>query len=123
MIYVQYTNPASYPPLEHSSLILATSGWKVVFLGTGARGAGKLEFSAHPNIQVKRWRFVEGGVLQKIHYILFGLWCCGYALMWRPNWIYASDPLICPIALVIQRITGAKLVYHEHDSPDSEDRG
>ena len=36
--------------------------------------------------------------------------------------IYASDPLICPIALFIQRFTGVKLVYHEHDSPDSEDK-
>jgi len=94
-----------------------------VFLGTGARGAGNLEFPAHPNIQVKRWRFVEGGALQKIHYILFGLWCLGYALIWRPKLIYASDPLICPIALFIQRITGVKLVYHEHDSPGVVDRG
>jgi len=109
--------------LEHSSRILAKAKWKVVFLGTRAKGAGLLEFPSHPNIRVKRWRFVEGGVLQKIHYILFGLWCFGYALIWRPNWIYSSDPLICPIALVIQRITGAKLAYHEHDSPDSEDSG
>ena len=36
--------------------------------------------------------------------------------------IHASDPLICPIALFIQRFTGVKLVYHEHDSPDSEEK-
>ena len=92
-----------------------------MFLGTGARGAGNLEFPVHPKIRVKRWRFVEGGVLQKIHYVLFGLWCFGYALMWRPKWVYASDLLICPIALFIQRITGVRLVYHEHDSPGPED--
>ena len=95
----------------------------MVFLGTGARGAGNLEFPAHPNIQVKRLRFVEGGVLQKIHYILFGLWCFGYALIWRPKWIYASDLLICPIVLVMQKVLGVKVVYHEHDSPNTEDTG
>jgi hypothetical protein len=27
VLYLQYTNPAGYPPLEHSSGILADSGW------------------------------------------------------------------------------------------------
>ena len=50
MVYVQYTNPAGYPPLEHSSQILAGAGWKVLFLGTGAAGgADGLRFSAHPS--------------------------------------------------------------------------
>jgi glycosyltransferase involved in cell wall biosynthesis len=36
----------------------------------------------------------------------------------RPNWIYASDPLSCPIALVL-RLLGWRVIYHEHDSPSS----
>jgi hypothetical protein len=90
-----------------------------MFLGTGARGAGKLEFPHHSRIQVIRWPFVESGLLQKAHYLAFGIWCLLFVLIWRPNWIYASDPLICPIALAIKRITGVKMVYHEHDSPNS----
>ena len=31
VVYVQYTNPAAYPPLEHSSRILADAGWQVLF--------------------------------------------------------------------------------------------
>lgn len=36
ILYIQYTNPAGYPPLEHSSRILAQADWEVLFLGTGA---------------------------------------------------------------------------------------
>ena len=119
VLYLQYTNPGAYPPLEHSSRILAEAGWEVIFLGTGARGAGNLEFPKHPRIKVIRWPFVEGGLLQKAHYLAFGIWCLLFAVIWRPDWIYASDPLICPIALAIKKIMGVKMVYHEHDSPSS----
>jgi hypothetical protein len=33
ILYLQYTNPAAYPPLEHNSRILANEGWQVLFLG------------------------------------------------------------------------------------------
>ena len=119
ILYLQYTNPGGYPPLEHSSRILAEDGWKVIFLGTGAKGAGNLEFAENPRIRVIRWPFVESGLLQKAHYLAFGFWCLIFASIWRPDWVYASDPLICPIALAIKKITGVKMVYHEHDSPNS----
>jgi MFS family permease len=32
VLYIQYTNPAGYPPLQHSSRILASAGWQVLFL-------------------------------------------------------------------------------------------
>ena len=105
--------------MEHSSRILAEDGWRVIFLGTGAKGAGNLEFAENPRIRVIRWPFVESGLLQKAHYLAFGFWCLIFASIWRPDWVYASDPLICPIALAIKKITGVKMVYHEHDSPNS----
>ena len=119
ILYIQYTNPGGYPPLEHSSRILANEGWKVIFLGTGAKGAENLTFQEHSSVKVIRWAFVNGGLLQKAHYLAFGIWCLLFVLLWRPDWVYASDPLICPIALAIKKITGIKTIYHEHDSPNS----
>jgi hypothetical protein len=52
ILYIQYTNPAGYPPLEHSSRILAKEGWEALFLGTGVSGAGALTFPPHPHITV-----------------------------------------------------------------------
>ena len=117
ILYIQYTNPAGYPPLEHSSRILANQGWKVLFLGTGAFGANALRFPEHPNITVRQLAFCPAGWKQKLHYLWFCLWVTGWTLRWRPNWIYASDTLVCPLAWLLSYLPGVKLIYHEHDSP------
>ena len=118
IVYVQYTNPAGYPPLEHSSQILAGAGWKVLFLGTGASGeANALRFPAHSSIVVKQLPFCPAGFRQKIHYFIFGLWVLAWVLAWRPRWVYASDARSCPVALALGCIPGLRIIYHEHDSP------
>jgi len=122
MLYVQYTNPAGYPPLEHSSRILAREGWQVLFLGTGALGADALRFSPHERIEVRRMAFSRAGWRQKLHYVRFCLWVLFWTLRLRPQWIYASDPLSCPIAIVLSFFRRVKVLYHEHDSPQPEVR-
>jgi len=119
ILYVQYTNPAGYPPLEHSSRILADRGWRVLFLGTGAHGADALQFPPHPNIEVRRWKFVRAGLWQKLHFLAFNDWALITALRWKPKWIYASDLFSCPVALLLKRI-GFRVLYHEHDSPGTD---
>jgi glycosyltransferase involved in cell wall biosynthesis len=119
ILYLQYANPPCYPPLEHSSRILADSGWQVVFLGIGAWGAGadSLQFPQHVNIWVRRLAFCRAGWLQKLHYAAFCLWVCAWVLAWRPDWVYVSDHLACPAAFLLTWNSGLRLVYHEHDSP------
>lgn len=120
ILYLQYTNPGGYPPLEHSSRILADAGWQVLFLGTGAVGASGLRFPSHERITVRQWEFQPAGWRQKLHYVWFCLWCFGWALRWRPSWIYASDMLSCVPVLLVSRILHVPVVYHEHDSPSHE---
>lgn len=84
ILYIQYTNPAGYPPLEHSSRILADDGWQVLFLGTGALGADRLRFAPHPNIHVRCLGFRNPGWLQKVQYLYFCVWVLGWTLLWRP---------------------------------------
>jgi glycosyltransferase involved in cell wall biosynthesis len=116
--YVQYTNPAGYPPLEHSSRILAGRGWHVLFLGTGAAGAAdKFEFPPHPRIRVRRLRFIEPGWRQKGHFVWFHLWVLFWVLARRPRWIYASDLMACPIGWLSTFLPRTRVLYHEHDSP------
>jgi glycosyltransferase involved in cell wall biosynthesis len=123
ILHIQYTNPAAYPPLEHSSRILAREGWQVLFLGTGAFGADALSFPTHERIEVRRIRFSPGGWRQKLHYMRFCLWVLFWTLRWKPRWIYASDPLACPIALVLSYFPRFKILYHEHDSPQPDVSG
>jgi glycosyltransferase involved in cell wall biosynthesis len=123
ILYIQYTNPAGYPPLEHSSRILADDGWQVLFLGTGALGANALRFPPHPNIRVNCLDFHPPGWRQKLHYFYFCAWVLGWTLRWRPSWIYASDPLVCPAALALCTLPWLRVLYHEHDSPDGPAAG
>jgi glycosyltransferase involved in cell wall biosynthesis len=117
IVYLQYTNPAGYPPLEHSSRILADSGWDVLFLGNAADGAHSLAIPPHPAISVRRFPAYRRGLVQRANYLAFVAWALSQCLRRRPRWVYASDPLSCLAALAVRSTTGCKTIYHEHDSP------
>jgi len=117
VMYVQYTNPAGYPPLEHSAMQLASRGWEVRFAGIAGRGAAAMEFPPFPRIQVWKRRWHSPGVLQKLHYLTFTWWCVLKAWRFKPGWVYCSDPLSALPGLWVRHLTGARLIYHEHDSP------
>lgn len=120
ILYIQYTNPAAFPPLEHSSQILANDGWSVLFLGIGAMGgADALRFAQHERVDVRQMAFCKRGLMQKLHYVRFTLWTLAWAIWWRPEWLYASDLLSCPAARLINLLLGVKVIYHEHDSPEA----
>lgn len=120
LVYIAYTNPACYPPLQHSSRIFANTGMKVLFLGTGSGGqSNSFEFPYHENITVKRWNFCKPGWKQKVHYGAFCIWASFTAWWSGAKWVYASDIFACPAALIAQSVFGIKIVYHEHDSPNT----
>ena len=119
ILFIQYTNPAAYPPLEHSSRILADKGWRALFLGTGSFGADSLCFKPHDRIEVRQMPFAPAGWRQKLHYARFLLWALWWTLRWKPDWTYASDLLSSPVAVVLSLLPGVRVIYHEHDSPAS----
>jgi glycosyltransferase involved in cell wall biosynthesis len=116
ILYVQFTDPAEYPPLEHSSQIFAEKGWEVLLLGMES-GNTSFRLPAHAGIRVKRVKLAKGGWWQKLQYLFFFVWTLYWTWWWKPQWVYASDPLSCPVAWLVQKLTGARVVYHEHDSP------
>lgn len=116
-LYLQYANPALYPPLEHSSRLLAERGWQALFLGIGAFGdADDIHFPAHRGIRVLRLPYCRPGWRQKLHYALFCMWAAVWFIRWRPDWVYASDLYACLPALALSFLGGSRVVYHEHDS-------
>ena len=117
ILYIQYNKPAAFPPLEHSSLILADHGWEVLFLGICLTDVDDLAFPHHERIRVKLLPACCKGWRQKLHFLFFCAWACWWALSWRPSWIYASDYLSTPAALIIKKLIGRRVLYHEHDWP------
>lgn len=117
ILYVQYTNPAGYPPLINSAALLAEAGWQVRVLGIDAYGTRDFAFASHPAIDVRRLRSARRGWRQKLHYAGFLGWSWLHALRWRPDWIYVSDPLASPLGLLAAALPGVRVLYHEHDHP------
>jgi glycosyltransferase involved in cell wall biosynthesis len=60
-----------------------------------------------------------GTKLSYIQYLIWALWVC---LNVKPDWIYASDFFSCGPALIARFITGARILYHEHDSPSDDQK-
>jgi glycosyltransferase involved in cell wall biosynthesis len=117
ILYVQYTNPAGYPPLEHSSQILAENGWDVLFLGAVVAGTESFVFPQRPRIAVRQLKLRPTGWRQKLHYLRFCAWCLTWMVRFRPDWVYISDLLACP-AGVLASVLRVPVVLHEHDSPE-----
>ncbi|MBV8713459.1 MAG: glycosyltransferase [Chloroflexi bacterium] len=117
VLYVQYTSPSAYPPLEHGSQLLAEAGWDVLFLGTSKVGDPALHWSARQGIHVRELPPAGSGWLRRLHYGWFAAWVLAWTLRWRPRCVYASDLLACPIVLALSYVPGLLVVYHEHDTP------
>jgi glycosyltransferase involved in cell wall biosynthesis len=115
--YIQYTNPAAYPPLEHSSRILADNGWWVLFLGVNMENVGALRFPPHANVVVRLLSLSRPGWRQKLHYTGYVIWVVVQTLVSRCSWVYASDRFACPPGLLLSFVPGIRVLYHEHDSP------
>ncbi len=117
---MQYTDPAGYPPIQHSMAMLEQEGWAAVSVGTRITVTSDLRLPPQRNVKAYLMRAVPSGrIAQKIHYMGF----CGFvafvALRWRPDVIYVSDMIATPAGLLAHRLSRSTLVYHEHDSPNA----
>jgi glycosyltransferase involved in cell wall biosynthesis len=116
-MYVQYMNPAAYPPLINGMRLLAEAGCEVLVLGATRRG-DPLALVPQKRIQARMLRMAAPGWRQRVRYAGFVLWALLWFCRWRPEWVYVSDPPSTPLALLLSLLPGtARIIYHEHDSP------
>jgi glycosyltransferase involved in cell wall biosynthesis len=95
---------------------MADAGWRVTFLS--APIAGKLlAMPDHPRIEVVRVPERPSHVIGRPAYARYLFEAARLAAQARPNLVYASDPIGAPAALLAGAVSGAQLIYHEHDSP------
>jgi len=123
ILYLQYTNPANYPALEHGGLILSRDGWKVGYFGIQSEGESNNLTFPEPLAQSQTlWKHSAPGLRQKLHFAAFTLAALWRALRQRPDWVYCSDLMSCPAAWLIGCLTRCKVLYHEHDSPETRNQ-
>jgi glycosyltransferase involved in cell wall biosynthesis len=116
VLFVQATNPGAYPPLIHASTLMADAGWEVTLLSAPIAG-NRLAMPSHPRVTVRAVRIRPSHVMSNVNYSIYAAAAAGLALRLRPDVVYASDPLGAGPGLLAARLAGARLIYHEHDSP------
>ena len=116
VLFVQATEPAGYPPLIHAATLMAEAGWEVTFLSAPIAG-NRLQLPPHPRISLRATAPRPSHVMGKAAYLRYVAAAARLALGLRPAVVYASDPLGAWPGTLAARLAGARLVYHEHDSP------
>lgn len=117
ILYTQFTNPAGYPPLVHSAHLLAQAGWQVTCLGIAYPETAPLRMPAHPNLVFKLLPTGASGKGSVSLFLRYALWVWETMVRLRPDWIYASDLLVTPLALTLSYLPFLRVLYHEHDTP------
>lgn len=118
IVYIQYTDPAAYPPLIQSSRILIQAGWSVTFIGIKQRDYKELDLDRRYAFNEHYLFEVQPGIRQKLHYAWFIVWSIGWVLRSRATHVYLSQPMAVPVGWVINHLLNLNMIYHEHDSPE-----
>ena len=114
---MQAADAAAYPPIIHAASLMAEAGWRVCVLSAPIAGTG-LEFPRHPGIDVRLTATRPSHVMTRAAYAAYAAATARLAIRLRPDVVYASDPLGAGPGLLAARLSGARLVYHEHDTPN-----
>src|ERR1700676_5199008 len=88
VLFIQATEPASYPPLIHASSLMAEAGWEVIFLSAPIEG-NRLELPRHPRIAVRAIPPRPSHVMRKATYARYAVAGARLALKLRPDVVYA----------------------------------
>ena len=120
IFYIQYTNPAYYPPLENSAKIFSEQEYQVFFLGTQSVSANDLIAKSRKNVTVRLLPYCPPGFFQKIHFLYFCFTAFWQAVFLRPRWIYFSDFMSTPAGVLLSLFMRKRIIYHEHDSPPAQ---
>jgi glycosyltransferase involved in cell wall biosynthesis len=115
-LFLQATEPGSYPPLVHASVLMAEAGWEVTFLASPMAGID-LQLPRHPRISRRAIAMRPSHVMRRSDYARYLAAAARLSLQLRPDIVYASDPLGAAPGLLAAKLASARLVYHEHDSP------
>jgi glycosyltransferase involved in cell wall biosynthesis len=98
---------------------MADAGWDVTFLSAPIDGM-QLELPYHPHIDRIDVPPRPSHVMTKRAYFAYCARAVALSKRLKPSVVYASDPLGAFLGIMAARSVGARLIYHEHDSPNSQ---
>lgn len=117
ILYLQFTNPALYPPVQHSSYILKRNNWSIRSLGIKSSNLANFEGSSSQNISYLNAVSKHKNDSMKLLYFRYFFWCLWNLVSWRPLVVYVSDYYAAPMGYFAATLFRKKTIYHEHDYP------
>lgn len=120
ILYLQRSNPGAYPPIVHSTRILADAGWEVIHLGLEMPHLQNLRLTEHPNVkhfEIPLSNTTYGRAFRDIQFLTQAF---RTIYQQRPAFLYVSDGAITPVAMVLHKLVKIPMIYHEHDSPEGD---
>lgn len=117
-LFIQCTNAGHYPPILNAAALLADEGWRVTILSSPSADTESLKPDEHRGVTYLNTPLRKQNAIRPLEYLRYSLESIRQARRLRPGLIYASDPVSALPALLAAQISGADVIYHEHDSPN-----
>jgi glycosyltransferase involved in cell wall biosynthesis len=119
VLFIQATEAAGYPPLINAAKLFSRAGWRPIFLSAPVAG----RTMALPDIagmELEEIAARPSYIMGKPAYAEYCRRSVTLAFRLRPDVVYCSDPMGALPGLMAAAVSGSKLVYHEHDSPNRQ---
>jgi glycosyltransferase involved in cell wall biosynthesis len=117
-LFIQVTEPGAYPPLMNAAYLLSEAGWAPTFLSAPINGSD-ICLPPIPNMRVTSLPRRPNYIVNKSTYASYCIEAFKVARALKPDIVYCSDPIGALPGLIAARTSGARLFYHEHDSPNT----
>lgn len=117
ILFVQFTDPAYYPPLQHVARIFNEKGWTQMFLAYRLDPSSKIQFDL--DFEAKFFWVNNRNSRSLIYglYVWFSLKALYLIITRKVDWVYGSDHWSLPVLYFSKKFLNKNIVYHEHDSP------
>jgi hypothetical protein len=114
VMFVQFTDPGAYPPLQNAAQVLAQRGHDCLFVGLKRTDSIALNHST--NVRAELASIPSGKIGRYLQLLAFPWRVLRIAKKEKIDWLYGSDPRAAP-ALMLAKKHGFQVIYHEHDLP------
>lgn len=115
VLFLQVTDPAAYPPLINAAHLFSAAGWQTTFLTYPTAGQ-TLRMPDIPNMTIVSLKPRADNRISPRQFADYCWRSICQARSTKPDFIYISDVLATVPGWLAQTVTGARLIYHEHDS-------
>ncbi len=123
IFFVQFSNPAYYPPLQHVASIFVNRGWKLSFISLQMDPHPPIKFELHGGRADFFWvQGYENRFLVYLIYLWFFLKSIYLIYYQKADWVYGSDHFSLPVLYAAKVLLKKRIIYHEHDTVSEKPR-